>query len=162
VKSVGSLAAPALLALVACGAPPAPPQASAITDEALHPIGGGEPTTLRALAAGRPMVVDLYAIWCDGCRKQIASLEALADRIGDRAVIVGVDVGDELDAAATFASREGIGYPTFADPEFRFADSMGVSGLPHLLVVDPDGAVVHRSQKLDAETVAKLQALLGH
>lgn len=155
------LAAPALLLAAACGAPPAPPAAAALTDEALHPIAGGAPTSLRALAAGRPMVVDLYAIWCDGCRKQIASLEELAARIGDRALIVGVDVGDELDAARTFASREGIDYPTFADPEFRFADSMGVSGLPHLLVVDGDGAVVHRSQKLDRQTEAELQALIA-
>ncbi len=160
-KFAGLLALPALLLAAACGAPPAPAAATALSDEALAPIAGGAPTSLRALAAGRPMVVDLYAIWCDGCRKQIASLEELAARLGDRALVVGVDVGDELDAARTFASREDIDYPTFADPEFRFADSMGVSGLPHLLVVDPAGAVVHRSQKLDRETEATLQALLA-
>lgn len=152
-----------LLALaVACGPPPPPrPVSATLIDHPLEPLAGGAPTSLTALAAGRPMLVDLYAVWCDGCRRQIAALEALAARVGDRAVIVGVDVGDELAAARTFASREDIDYPTFADPELRFADAMGVSDLPHLLLVDGDGAIVRRGRELDAAFERALDALIA-
>lgn len=122
--------------------------------------GGGEPTALREVSNGRPMLVDLYATWCQSCRKQIAGLEQLAAEHGDGLVVVGVDVGEELDVASQFAAREGIDYLTFGDPEFAFADSMGVSQLPALLLVDHDGAIVHRSSHLDDEMLAKIKALV--
>lgn len=157
------LALAAAATVAACTTPAARPSTPAprLVETSLAPLGGGAPRSLHEVASGRPMLIDMYATWCDGCRKQIAGLEALAARLGDRAVVVGVDVGDELDVARTFATREGIAYPTFADPEFTFADAMAVSDLPHLMVVDHDGAVVHRSQKLDADTEAVIERLIA-
>ncbi len=106
------------------------------------------------------MLIDLYATWCESCRDQIASLESLADHHAGRLVVVGVDVGEELDVARTFASRIGIDYATFADPEFRFADSMGITQLPAVLVVDRDGTIVHRARELDAETRDQIEQLI--
>lgn len=159
VRSLALLAAIALAP--ACRTPPARPPSETLTEAAVAPLaGGGEPTPLHAISAGRPMVVDLYATWCQSCRKQIAGLEQLATEHGDDLVVVGVDVGEELDVASQFAAREGIDYQTFGDPEFQFADSMGVSQLPALLLVDQDGAIVHRSSHLDDEMRAKIQALV--
>jgi len=150
-----------LLVLLGCRPTPAGPTSPTLTPEPLEPLAGGDHTPLHDASDGRPMLIDLYASWCDSCRDQIASLESLATRHAGRLVVVGVNVGEELDVARQFASREDIDYATYADPEFRFADSMGITQLPSLLVVDRDGTIVHRSRELDAATRDAIEQLVA-
>ncbi len=149
------------LAMLACRPPAAKPPAQTLTDTAVVPLAGGESTMLRTIGGGRPMVVDFYATWCKSCRKQIAGLEQLATRHGDRLVVVGIDVGEELEIASAFVVREGIDYQTFGDPDFELAGSMGVTQLPALLLIDRDGAIVHRTSHLDDELLTRIDALVG-
>ena len=150
----------ALALLAACAAAPARPASPKLTAEAVAPLGGGAPQSLLDVHAGRPMVLDLYATWCKECRRQIAKLQALAEATYGKLVVVGVDVGDEMPIAHTFATRERIKYPIFADPDFRFADSMGIDVLPQILVIDEHGEVIHRAEKLDDDTRKQIEALL--
>jgi cytochrome c biogenesis protein CcmG/thiol:disulfide interchange protein DsbE len=150
----------ALVVLAACPAPAPRPASPHLTAETVAPLAGGAPRSLTELHAGRPMVLDLYATWCKECRRQIAKLQQLASATGDKLVIVGVDVGDEMGIAQTFADRQHIGYPTFGDPDFRFADSMGVDVLPAILLIDAQGDVVHRADQLDDATRARIDELL--
>lgn len=149
-----------LALLLGCHVTPAGPVSPTLTPEPLPPLHGGDAQPLHAAGNGQPMLIDLYASWCDSCRKQIGALESLATRHDGRLVVVGVDVGEELEVARNFASREGIDYQTFGDPEFRFADSMGVTQLPAVLVVDRDGKIVHRARELDAATRDAIEQLI--
>jgi cytochrome c biogenesis protein CcmG/thiol:disulfide interchange protein DsbE len=149
-----------LLLLLGCRPPPAGPVAPSLTAEPLAPMTGGAQEPVGQAGGGRPMVIDLYASWCESCRDQIPNLKSLATRHAGRLVVVGVNVGEEPDVARRFAAREGIDYATYLDPDFKFADSMGITQLPALLVVDADGKIVHRARELDAATRDAVEQLV--
>jgi thiol-disulfide isomerase/thioredoxin len=149
-----------LLLLAAC-ATAEPRPASTLIPIALQGPDD-QPAELGRVAAGRPLVVDFFASWCEACRAGLPALNELArtHAAGDL-VVVGVDVGEPAPIARRFAERAGISYPVYLDPELRLQDSLGVSALPLILVVDGAGRIVHRSAGLDAETLAVIQALPG-
>ncbi|MEZ4365529.1 MAG: TlpA disulfide reductase family protein [Kofleriaceae bacterium] len=149
------------VALVGCGAAAPTPRAATVPTEPVLALADGAPTTVAEVAGARPLVLDLYATWCAACRKQIAHLEELAATFGDAVAVIGVDVGEELELARTFAAREDIDYPVVVDPELRFADALGVSSLPALLVVAADGTIVHLGREVDEAVWAQVRALLA-
>jgi hypothetical protein len=54
-----------------------------------------------------------------------------------------------------------VSYPVYLDPEFRLADALGEKRLPTILVVEPNGRIVHRSPSLNAETLALIKSKLS-
>ncbi len=149
--------APALL-LAACAAT-APMTPSATLTRVPVLAADARPVELATLAAGRPIVLDLFATWCEACRANLPRLNELARAHGGDLVVLGVDVGEERDTALRYAAREGIAYPVYLDPELRFQDSLGVTALPLIVVIDGDGRIAHRSATLDDETLRVIQRL---
>jgi thiol-disulfide isomerase/thioredoxin len=146
-------AALVVVVLVAACATLAP--AAAPTTFPAVPIASirGDAAELRQIAAGRPLVVDFYATWCEPCREGFPRLARLA-RAHPEIAVVGVDIGEEVKLAAAFAARQGLDYPIFVDAELKLADACGVSRLPAVLAVDPDGRIVYRGDDVGAAAAA--------
>jgi thiol-disulfide isomerase/thioredoxin len=145
-----------LVTLAACAAAPPVPASSLPRVQVLGP-DARTPTDLAVLANGRPLVVDVFATWCEACRQGLPGMNELAraHRGGD-VVVVGLDVGEERAAVERFVARAGVDYPVYYDPELRFEDSLGLTELPLILVIDGSGRIVHRSARLDDATRAAI------
>lgn len=146
-----------LLALAGCAAPALAPRPT-LSSVPVY-AADARPTDLAALAGGRPLVLDLFATWCEACRDNLAPMKELARVHGGEVVVAGIDVGEDRAVAARFIAREGITYPVYTDPEMRFEDSLGVSALPLVLVIDGSGRIVHRAARLDDATLRVIQDL---
>lgn len=121
----------------------------------------GRPTTLPQWGAGKVMVIDLWATWCEACRDTTARIERLAaSEHGDRLVIVGLDVGEDPAVAKRFLASRPSKLDILFDPEFHFSDALGIDEVPMVLVVDRRGNIVQRGKTLDAPMLSKIQALL--
>ena len=148
-----------LWVLTACSAPaPVAPRLSATATL-------GEPNAGSFVVAdrlrGKVAVLDFWASWCEDCRKTVPQIARLAAAFEhDGLVVVGVNEGDKLDEVQRSAAELGISYPIALDPELRFSDSLGTTGLPILLVVDRDGTIVHRARHVDEATLAVIRSLL--
>lgn len=151
-----------VLALIAgCGAPQRP-VAAQLPAEARLLDPDNAPFVAADRYRGKILVLDFWASWCDECKRSVPQVGRLAAAFaGDGLVVLGVNAG-EAGAEATRSARElGIAYPIALDPELAFSDRLGASRLPVLLVVDRAGAIVHRTRRVDAETLSIIRALLA-
>jgi thioredoxin 1 len=59
--------------------------------------------------SNKPVLVDFFATWCGPCRMMTPVLQDVAERMGDEAKVIKVDVDKNPQAAASFEVR---GVPT--------------------------------------------------
>lgn len=103
------------------------------------------------------MLVNLWATWCDGCKKELPALGRLDAKAKERgAVVVMVAVGEPRATVSAFVAREHVHGELLVDEEFLFADTIGTREIPTTLVFDRDGRLVYQGGRLDK---AALRAL---
>jgi peroxiredoxin len=119
---------------VAVGNPAPPFSARTIT---------GDSVALASLA-GRPVLVNVWATWCEPCLKEIPYLEQLySARHADGLELVGVSVdapGAE-DGIRAFVKEQGMNYPIWYDPDRRVTAAFRSFGVPASYVVDRRGTL---------------------
>lgn len=122
--------------------------------------------------AGKPLVINHWATWCDPCIDELPRLVRAAAGVADIGEFLGVswDLFDHPGKPATraaevarFADSVGVGYPSVlftGTPEQLFA----ITGfdwhfIPQTLVIAPDGRVVwHKKGVVDHDDVFPLIA----
>lgn len=127
---------------------------------AVKPLKSGD-KPLSEQVRDRVVVIDLWATWCEPCRRSMPKVARLAEAYaGTDLVVAGIHVGPSAQGAVRFAREAGIEYPMHIDPRFDFTDAVGGRSVPLLLVVDRGGTVVHRTHELDARTLAIVRRLV--
>lgn len=124
----------------------------------LSPTGGTATSDLRTLAAGRTVVVNVFASWCAPCRVEHPRLMALQ---AQGVTVIGIAYKDEPEATQAFLDELGDPFETvLADREGRAGLDLGVSGVPETFVVDASGTVVAK-QSGPLITDADVARLMG-
>jgi thiol-disulfide isomerase/thioredoxin len=121
---------------------------------------GHRPTTLSEVVRGRPALVNLWATWCEACEREFEALNRLYGEVGERALVVGVAVGEPHEQVVGFANRRGLRYPLLVDEEFAFSDALGSSRVPTTLVLDRGGNVRFAGGELDRSALETFKAVL--
>lgn len=104
-----------------------------------HPGDAAPPFTLSAtdgssltFAAlkGKPVYLNFFAAWCGPCRVETPSIVALSRRYAARGLrVVGVDVGEDLDRARSFAKDFKVPYVLAADPDNATRPTYGAASI---------------------------------
>lgn len=92
---------------------------------------------------GRPLVLNLWASWCEPCRDEIPELTAFAERNPD-VLTVGIAVRDEREAAAALVAELEPGYTVGFDATSRLRDQYVGFGMPATFIIDRQGVVVRQ------------------
>lgn len=127
----------------------------------LPTISGGEPGSRIDLEAYRGQVVllDFWASWCPPCRAQAPIMDRVAQRFEEQGVsVIGVNTGDEPQAALAFIEQMGLTYPSVVDVDGSVSRAFGASQLPTLVVIDPEGKVVNVQARVVKE--AELETMI--
>lgn len=120
------------------------PRPDGLPDLVLNCLGGDTTVKLSGLR-GKPMVINLWAQWCEPCRAESPYLRQFEKAAKGKVLLLGVNYDDPRpELAVEFASAVGWTYPQMADPERRLSGAMPISGIPLTLFVDADGKVVHK------------------
>jgi cytochrome c biogenesis protein CcmG/thiol:disulfide interchange protein DsbE len=109
----------------------------------------GEAVDLASLA-GKPLVLNFWATWCQPCKLEHPNLLEGARR-NPGVAFLGVLYGDTPEKAKRYLDRVGSAYPTLVDPGQRTAMDYGVGGVPETFFIDREGRIVKKlAQPLSA------------
>lgn len=106
---------------------------------------------------GQPVVMNIWASWCESCQQETADMEQIWRSFGDQGVIfVGVNVMDSRDGAEAFLKQFDVTYPNGPDESDIYL-RYGVTGTPETFFIDRDGVLVQKFiGPLKAEQLAAL------
>lgn len=120
-------------------------------------LGGGRDVRLDQLDG--PVVLNLWASYCEPCRVELPILQQVHELGADQLTVLGVDFEDEKPyAALQLAADSGVTYASVADLNAVTATELQVVGLPQTVFVDGSGVVVgsHRGKITSYEQAAAL------
>lgn len=104
----------------------------------------GEQLALADLA-GKGVVVNFWASWCDPCREEAALLEAAWRREqANDIVFVGLDYLDQEPSARAYLAEYDITYPSGPDMKSEAARKYGILGVPETFFIDATGTIRHQ------------------
>ena len=133
-------------------------QAPGLPDTPLQALAG-EPVALAALAAGRPMVVNLWASWCPPCVREMPVLAA-AQAAHPEVVFVFVNQAEAPERVEGFLVGQRLALQNvLLDPGGALARAVGSRAMPTTLFYDGQGRL--RETYLGALSEASLAAKLA-
>lgn len=100
----------------------------------------GQAVSLQALR-GKVVLVNFWASWCEPCRAEMPSLQALAEREKAQLVVLTINLKESPEAIARFVQSTGLTLPVLRDPLGDTARAWGIKIYPSTVLVDPAGQV---------------------
>jgi thiol-disulfide isomerase/thioredoxin len=122
-------------------------------------------------ARGNVVLVNVWATWCDPCRREFPSLVRVSRESageGFRLILVSADFPDQRSKVVQFLVRQGVGFPSYLKDEddmtfINTLDSRWSGALPATFLHDRSGRLLDFWEgEASYETLAgKVRALLG-
>ncbi|WP_433609541.1 TlpA family protein disulfide reductase [Prescottella agglutinans] len=126
-----------------CPVPTGPaPDGSALAGITLECLGDGSRVDLGAAAAGKPVLLNIWAYWCGPCREELPYLQQYSDRVGDAVTVMTVHTdSNEANGLARLAEYD-VHLPGVQDGSARVQAAVGSPAvLPVSVLIRPDGTV---------------------
>ncbi len=122
-----------------------PAQAVGLSDARSVSFAGVDPVTGKDVAladyAGKPVVINVWGSWCEGCEAEAADLQTFIERHPE-AQMIGVDLQDSKEAAKAFYVRHGWSHPGVFDPRGEISSPLGIQGTPTTFFLDTKHRIV--------------------
>lgn len=95
---------------------------------------------------GKYVMIDFWASWCGPCRAAIPHVRELYHTYGDKLDILAISVDSEESAWRKAMDQEKMEWTQLWAGDERskpLVENYGLSGIPFLLVLSPDGRIIH-------------------
>ncbi len=89
---------------------------------------------------GKYVLIEFWATWCGPCRRSIPVLNEFHEKFKDELVVIGIS--DEPEADVRRLEDPLIEYYSAIDTQARTKKGLGVFGIPHVILLEPEGYVV--------------------
>ena len=104
-------------------------------DEKIH--------TLKSLE-GKFLLVNFWATWCNPCKAEMPTLEAIHNRMdNDKFTVIGIHVGPGPENIRNYLDISPVSFPIYVDMDLEF--DWGVPGLPTTFLISPKGEMLYRA-----------------
>ncbi len=100
---------------------------------------------------GKYMLVDFWASWCGPCKAEIPNLKEVYSKYhGENFDILSVAVWDKPQASLDTAAAYKIPWNHMVNTQKIATDIYGIQGIPHIILVGPDGTILKRNLRGEA------------
>lgn len=139
----------ACLGFGACGSPTEDTTAEAAAELADFRFSAealdGSTVETGEVVGRRPVAFWVWAPWCPTCNREAPTVNAVAERYGDRVAFIGVPGRDSTGPMRVFVERHELGnFPHAIDTDGSLWSRLGVPGQPAWVLVGVDGSVTRR------------------
>jgi cytochrome c biogenesis protein CcmG, thiol:disulfide interchange protein DsbE len=106
------------------------------------PLLQGKGQVALSRLSGRPIVMNLWASYCDICRAESPAVAQVSRLAEGKVSFLGVDTLDERAAAIRFAEQHKLSFPMAYDPNGVVASKYHVPGLPYTFFISTTGTKI--------------------
>jgi len=86
---------------------------------------------------GRVVILNLWATWCEPCKEELPSLDALAElEGGEKVVVLGINVNEPASRAIKYLQTHGLKIRTVSDADSMWARQFNVRVYPTTILMD--------------------------
>lgn len=96
---------------------------------------------------GKYLLVDFWASWCGPCRREIPVIKEILAANSSKLNVLGVAVWDKIADTEKAIKELGITWPVILDAQQIPTDIYGISGIPCIMLIAPDGTIVSRDKQ---------------
>jgi len=89
---------------------------------------------------GKVILVDFWATWCPPCRATIPELGQWQKKFSKDLVVIGIS-DEKKSVVKDFMKTHPMPYNVGIDAKNKMSIEVGVQGIPHVMVISPDGIV---------------------
>jgi len=94
---------------------------------------------------GKYVLVDFWASWCGPCKAELPNIADVYKKYkGKKFNVLSVAVWDEPAATKEAAKALGIKWDQIINAQQIPTDIYGIEGIPHIMLIDPDGVIIAR------------------
>jgi thiol-disulfide isomerase/thioredoxin len=115
----------------------------------------GKKVKFSQVVQGKPFVLKFGATWCGWCQRQTPILKKIAEKYGDKAPVIEVDIRETKSKVRKNAERHRINYPVLLDLDGSVARAYRIRGIPVVIVGDRQGRVVYRGYYTESKVLEK-------
>jgi cytochrome c biogenesis protein CcmG/thiol:disulfide interchange protein DsbE len=117
------------------------PEVAAL-EQPLPVLGDDSRSGSPADYAGKVVLVNFWASWCDPCKEELPLLQRThEDMAREGGLVLGIDSRDLTDKALATVSRYELSFPNLRDRDAVLARKLGAVGYPETVVLDRQGRV---------------------
>lgn len=101
----------------------------------------GSSTSISEQIGDRPMLVSMWAVWCQPCRRELPELQKIS-MTDARVDVLAVNVGDDPQRITEYLEEMSLEVPVAIDPVGDLLTALDVGTVPATVLFDRDGSIL--------------------